>query len=821
MTKTLYLRRAAMAALLLGMTGLAADGWAAASGPVAVSGRYPHLAVFNRQSECGIGAVVPWADRLWLITYAPHRPHGSDDKLYEIDADLTRTTRPESVGGTPANRMIHRESEQLLIGPYLIDRQRQVRVIPPTTMPGRLTATARHLTDPAGKVYHYTMEEGLYEVDVRTLDVRTIYPDGNTIKEGLHNPILPGYHGKGAYTADGRLVVANNGEPLDARQWLTPGPSGCLASWDGRDWTVLERVQFCEVTGPGGIEGNPPGEDRLWATGWDHRSVILKLLDGGAWHTFRLPVGDYSYYGRHGWHTEWPRIREVVPPRGDQPAQLLMNMHGTWFDFPLGFAADRTAGLRPLATYLKITGDFCHWQDRIVFGCDDASTFANPLVNQSQSNLWFTTWDKLRDAGPRAGYGGVWVHDAVEAGRPSDPLLIAGYAHRVIHLLHQSEHPLTFTLEIDAAGDGRWSPAATVTVPAGGYAYHILPRDLHAEWLRVTADRNGRDVTAYLHLSGDQSDWTRHDALWSALADIDSDAPRSAGLVRPRGGDLGTLQFAAVRVDGKGNVSDFTQYIGDADLNLTRQMESDEDRRALDWFLERGRVPQPDFTVDAASVLLKAHDGRTYRLPKSHAGYDDAWPEGWPRGIREVVTERSLLNAHGTFYVLPRDISGGVPALKPVCTHGKRITDFCSWRGLLVLAGCRADAQPGEHVVTSKDGEAVLWVGDVDDLWQFGKPRGTGGPWHETAVRRGQPSDPYLMTGYDRKRLALSHDAAHPVTVTIEVDPLRDGTWATYARLTIPPGERHTHEFSAGYAAHWVRLTTDTDCRATATFQYD
>ena len=38
-------------------------------------------------------------------------------------------------------------------------------------MPGRLTGNARHLTDPAGKVYFATMEEGLYEVDVKTLEV--------------------------------------------------------------------------------------------------------------------------------------------------------------------------------------------------------------------------------------------------------------------------------------------------------------------------------------------------------------------------------------------------------------------------------------------------------------------------------------------------------------------------------------------------------------------------------------------------------------------------------------------------------------------------
>lgn len=162
------------------------------------SGIYPHLAYFNNEGECGTGAVVPWADRLWVITYGPHRPLGSSDKLYEITPDLHLIMRRESVGGTPANRMIHRESQQLNIGPYLIDQERNVRVVPPKEMPGRLTGTARHLTDPASKLYIATMEEGLYEVDVTTLAVNELIKDGNNQRAVGDDVLseLPGYHGK-------------------------------------------------------------------------------------------------------------------------------------------------------------------------------------------------------------------------------------------------------------------------------------------------------------------------------------------------------------------------------------------------------------------------------------------------------------------------------------------------------------------------------------------------------------------------------------------------------------------------------------------------
>lgn len=51
-----------------------------------------------------------------MITYAPHYPQGSSDKLCEITPGLKQIIRPESIGGTPANRMIHKESNQLNIG---------------------------------------------------------------------------------------------------------------------------------------------------------------------------------------------------------------------------------------------------------------------------------------------------------------------------------------------------------------------------------------------------------------------------------------------------------------------------------------------------------------------------------------------------------------------------------------------------------------------------------------------------------------------------------------------------------------------------------
>jgi hypothetical protein len=798
-----------------------------AAEPRSISGRYPHLTMFNQQGECGTGAVVPWADRLWVITYGPHLPEGSDDKLYEITSDLTQIIRPESVGGTPANRMIHRESNQLLIGPYLIDADRNVRVIPPSKMFGRLTANARHLTDPANKIYYYDMEGLLYEADVRTLDVSRIYTRA-----------LPGWHGKGGYTGQGRLVLANNGEHVASTvnklkpfqyqvQFENGGENaGVLGEWDGSTWRIIHRRQFTEITGPGGIYGPSDDKQPVWAMGWDKRSVLLLLCDeGGKWTTFRLPIADYSYVAQHGWHTEWPRIRQVVPASGNQPPKLLANMHGSWFDFPITFSAANTAGLRPIGSYLKVSGDFTDWAGRIVFGCDDTAVSGftnkgqdtlNHLNGQSQSNLWFTTWEGLHDVGVPFGGGGPWLADAVKAGRTSEAYLFAGYTRRVLHLAHEASEPVTFTVEVDLKGDGKWTDLAKITVPAGGYVWHPFADDVAGEWVRLSTDRDAKKVTAYFDYGKSHAS-KFNPAMFNGLAKADPASPRSTGILRVSGKDRGTVQYLSRPVDASGKLGEPVFYEMALDMKLAPASGQEESRKFLE---EKGTIKSPNFQVDAASIIL-TEDGKRFRLPKGDASFDTPGPEGWPRGLREIVTERSLLNAHGTFYMMPRTNSGGVAMIKPVTTHNRRITDFASWRGLTVLAGLDASAPASEHIVTSTDGKAALWLGDIDDLWKLGKPVGHGGPWANSATQANIPSDPYLMRGYDRKSLTLTNHGSSAVTFTIEVDPAGDGRFFKYESIKVDAGGKAQHNFPADFSAAWARLVTDQDTTATAMFKYE
>jgi len=783
-----------------------------------VSGIYPHLAMFNNEGECGTGAVVPWADRLWVITYGPHLPNGSSDKLYEITPELRQTVRPESVGGTPANRMIHRESKQLFIGPYAIDSERKVRVIPPKEMFGRLTGNARHLTAPADKIYYATMEEGFYEVDVRTLAVTQLYEDGNRQKDH-GGSLLPGYHGKGLYSGQGRLIYANNGENSPLARQRPDIESGVLAEWTGpgKDWHVVRRNQFTEVTGPGGIYGNDRQDDPVWSVGWDHRSLILMVLDGGKWHSYRLPKASHSYDGAHGWNTEWPRIREI----GED--DLLMTMHGAFWRFPRNFAPANAKGIAPRSTYLKVVGDFCRWQDRIVLGCDD--TAHNEFLNkrrakgeipgpQSQSNLWFLEPKQLDGFGPVIGRGALWLEEDVAAAAVTEPYLIAGYPRRHLSIGHQGSEPATIEAEIDRDGTGSWTVWKRWTLAPGEHRWEEITES--GEWLRLSSRGPLKKVTATFHFSEPDPRTTASDPIFAGLTEA-ADSASLGGLVRARDRNKRTLSVVRKLVDGE-SVAQSEYYELDESLTLSPV----NDPATLAYTAEKAAIPDQVLTADSASVIFVDDGGHRWRLPRSQKGFDGVSWIGPQRVAREVATERDLFSAHGTFYELPAENAGGFAKVRPVATHGYRIHDFCSYRGLFVMTGLSPDLPEGNpHIIPSADRGCALWVGAIDDVWRMGKPRGYGGPWMETAVAKDAPSDPYLMTGYDRKTLTLTNSSRDPVRIRVELDITGSGTWRTYRELAVQAGETVTHEFPAGFEAYWLRTTADHDGTFSAQLTYE
>lgn len=443
---------------------------------VNVSGVFPHLTVFGdmapRRSETGIGALLPWAGRLWMVSYVAHLARsGSGTGLFSIDENLKLTKHEESVVGTYANRILHVESHQILIGPHVIDMQGRIATID-AFRNHRLAATMPHTEDPENKALYLTMEGLLFEVDLHTLKATVLF---NLLDELELAPDAYS-HFKAGYQIDGKIFVANNtyedGDFSGARQ------DGRLAMYHGDAWQIVERNPYVEVTGRRNMG------KAVFATGWDRASAKLKVMIGDTWSTYRLPKASHTF--DHMFTTEWPRIREVETER------FLMDCHFMFYELAPLVYEDKVWGVRPISTHLRMIPDYCTWRGMLVLAGNQVTPIfdENRWAGEPQSNLWFGKTDDLWHFGKPRGWGGPWWRDRAAADVPSDPYLMTGFDKKVLHIMHKADRPVTFAVEVDFVGTQEWAPYGEYTVPAGGYIHHEFPSGFSAHWVRLTADRD-------------------------------------------------------------------------------------------------------------------------------------------------------------------------------------------------------------------------------------------------------------------------------------------------------------------------------------------
>lgn len=446
------------------------------------SGIQPHLAQVGElgppRSEIGVGALMPWAGMLYVQNYNSHKEDsGSGVSLRRIHPDMTMEVVTETLGvdGTYTNRFVHFPSNQIVIGPHVIDAEHHIRTVP-ELRPLRVCGTTRHLTDPDNLVYVLCMEGELFELNMYTLECRQIadlnqeldVPDGEWV-----------VHYKDCYTSFGRLVVCSNDyhEP----DWAGKRSGGRLAEFDGREWTILERKPFTAVSGRHEFGGT------IFATGWDQASAILKVFteSDGKWTTYRLPKASHTF--DHKWQTEWPRIRETEHER------LLMDHHGMYYELSPWAYGGRIWGVRPISTHLWVLADFCSWRGMLVLGADNASPShgESPTTAEPQSGLWFGKTDDLWSFGKPSGWGGPWWLADVRAEVSSDPYLMTGFEHKCLHLENHGDKPLTVTVELDVHGHGHFSTHTEITVEPRQLHSYVFPTGLSAHWVRVTPQQNG------------------------------------------------------------------------------------------------------------------------------------------------------------------------------------------------------------------------------------------------------------------------------------------------------------------------------------------
>jgi len=429
-----------------------------------------------------------------MVTYVAH--HGGGTGLYEIDHKLNIRKHPESVVGTFANRLIHHESDSIIIGPHIIDNHGNVRTIP-IIKDYRLTSTMEHLTDPANKVYFLTMEGPMFEVDLNTfhvekmfdltetLDISVPFGDPSAVGSIGADPkrkTIPKPHFKAAHTGQGRLVVANN--TFDLNDHAGIDKAGRLAEWDGKTWRILDTGAFNEVT------GRRNWHEVIYATGWDKASAILMACIKGQWQKYRFPKASHTF--EQFCQTEWPRIREVETER------YLMNASGMFYELsPVAFAG-RVWGVKPISANIRVISDFCCWKGMLVMGANQTSPIwhGNMVTGYPESNLWFGKPDDLWQWGKPAGWGGPWWNQQVKAGEPSDPYLMTGFDKKGLHLANESSDEASFKVEVDFLGDGSWKEFETVKVNGNGYKHIEFPQGFSAHWARVTSNADCK-ATAY------------------------------------------------------------------------------------------------------------------------------------------------------------------------------------------------------------------------------------------------------------------------------------------------------------------------------------
>lgn len=456
--------------------------------PLSFSGVVPSLAQVADygppRSEVGIGCLMPWQGKLYVLNYVSHRrKSGTGTGLRVIDEDFQMTRHPQGVDGTYANRFVHFPSNQLIIGPHLIDTNHKVRTVD-ALVDVRLCGTARHLTEPKDLVYMLGMEGELFELNVHTLEAKLLFD----LTKALDTPGEMKCHFKDCYSDQGKLVVVNNdySEP----DYLGEQSEGTIAEFDGSKWTVLERKPFV------GLGGLGPYGNTIFANGWDRASALLKVYTGKDknWRTYRLPKASHCW--EHKWQTEWPRIRSVEHER------LLMDHHGMFYELSPWAFGNQIWGIRPISTHLWVHGDFCSWRGMLVLGADNTSheSGGNLQSAEPQSGLWFGKTDDLWKLGKPKGWGGPWWEDQVEANAPSDPYLMTGFDKKVLHLSHDSKSAVKFKVEVDFLGCANWKTYTTVEVPSEGYVPHVFPEGFSAHWVRVTPSADCR-ASAHFHYS--------------------------------------------------------------------------------------------------------------------------------------------------------------------------------------------------------------------------------------------------------------------------------------------------------------------------------
>lgn len=461
------------------------------------------------RSEIGVGALMPWNDGLYYLTYLADYNAGRGGELRYIDKNGGNALL-DTHNSCHAGRMVHKETNQLCFGEYVIESDGTIHKIALLAQK-RVSGWARHLTSPTTKAYCITMGNAsgvpalLIEVDLTTYVGTQLYDMSAQL--GLTES-----HFKACFTvfktadlatspfANSRLIVCSNVQSKPG----SPATSGILATFDGSTFSSKYTESHIEIA------GNYDGGQGMavFAIGKDHRSpffLMPSLSLGTPYFRYRFPASTFSQ--DYALAQEWMRIRQT------QTDRLMANAFGTWFQLASWQRYTSAAGVQNFGTigttypnieavgrYVDTITDFCVWNGQLVYGTNNTTEQQGAFIHagQSQSCIKFTDVDSLCEKKP-IGSGHFWYKEQATISVASDPMLIRGYDKKSIQIYNGSATPINVAIKVVQYSD--IYTLATVAVAAGAFVTYQMPSGFTADWVTLTSDATVTPVTAWIECS--------------------------------------------------------------------------------------------------------------------------------------------------------------------------------------------------------------------------------------------------------------------------------------------------------------------------------
>lgn len=448
-------------------------------------------------SESGLGALLPWADRLYFSTYLAEANDGAGTYVGYMDRNFVEHTVLRT-DGVHCARYIHTPTNQGLIGPCVIEADGTVHTIA-NLVSERVSGYAKHIVSPDTKVYALTMEGKIYEVDLTTYANAVLLMNLKTLLTQTRVHYKACFTHAAPFATTDRLICVSNvqSDPTSAPL------SGCLVTVDpvALTATVKDNASWIEAAGNyyvgnGGL---------TFGIGLDHKSPILGVMqqNNAAVYRYRFPKGDAS----QDWYIcqEWMRIRAVTTER------QMMYAYGTWFKLSTWLDHPTAAGVQnygsagtdypcldPIARYVDTITDFCVFNGKFVIGTNNMSTHkgAFPQSGQPQSALKLGDIEDIWKGGKPTGKGYLWYKESITNGTASDPMLIRGYDKKCVQIFNGSASALNVAVKIIDRSDTY--TLATIAVAAGEFKAYPFPAGVGGDWMRLVPDATVTPVTAWL-----------------------------------------------------------------------------------------------------------------------------------------------------------------------------------------------------------------------------------------------------------------------------------------------------------------------------------